>query len=359
MTMIRLFFKLIKWLVLTVVLVVIAAASPVAYVEFACRGSVIPNDYKPLITDTRFQLQEANTYLNYPGRHVVYAYDGLAETLKTGDEYQFDYIHSINGFWSSTCKLMKVADAHGGADPAARMAIYATGARFDLEMGLKAAYEETLGRLSATIRGPQKTPQDEEALQMAVDYAAFLRQAPWYGYDFDKANEALWAAPMTDPVRGWERRLALGGEWKAKAYSAKAVAAAVDAKGQYERTIRSVVTGLDNATLKAIPDVTVISDSAGGTVIETPRDNNFTHVLATIAAEGGSLREIAGNDDVMVSVTIPADANYGGPGEVISDMERDGFQTRRLLLNLKVSELANLFKVMSIGDPGIEHVFDY
>jgi hypothetical protein len=239
------------------------------------------------------------------------------------------------------------------------MMIYTIGASFDLEMGLKAAYEETLGRLFATMRGPQKTPQDEEALKMAIDYSAFLRQMPWYKYDFDKANQTLWAAPVTDPVRGWERRLALGGEWKAKTLYARAIGAAVAATGEAELTIRSVVSGLDDATLKSIPNVTVVSDIADGVVIETPRYDIFTHVLAAIAAKGGSVREIAGNDDVMVSVTIPAEANYGGPGQIISEMNRDGFQTKRLLLNLKVSELAPLFKVMPIGDPGVEHVFDY
>jgi len=357
--MIRFIFRLIKWLIVIAVLVVVVAASPIAYVEFTCRGNVAPNDYKPLITDPKFRRQEANTYLTYPEWHIVYAYDGLAETLKAGDEYQFDYVHSVNGFWASTCKLMKMADAHGGADQATRIMIYTIGASFDLEMGLKAAYEETLGRLFAMMRGPQKTPQDEEALKMAVDYSAFLRQTPWYKYDFDKANQALWAAPVSDPVRGWERRLALGGEWKAKTYYAKAITAAVDATGQADLTIRSVVTGLDDTALKAISNVTVVSDSAGGVVIETPRYDIFTHVLAAITAKGGLVREIAGNDDVMVSVTIPADANYGGPGEVIAEMDRDGFQTKRLLLNLKVAELAALFKVMSIGDPGIEHVFDY
>lgn len=358
--MIRFIFRLIKWLIIIVVLIVIAAASPIAYVEFACRGDVTPNDYKPLITDPQFQRQEANTYLTYPEWHIVYAYDGLAETLKKGDEYQFDYAHSIAGFWSSTCKLIKVADAHGGADSATRMTNYTIGASFDLEMGLKAAYEETLGRLFATLRGPQKTPQDEAALKMAEDYSAFLRQTPWYDYDFDKANEALWAAPITDPVRGWERRLALGGEWKAKHFYAEGIIAAVAATtGDAKLTIRSVITGLDDVALKAIPNVTVISDGANGTVIETPRYDIFTHVLAEIAAKGGSVREIAGNDDIMVSVTIPANASYGGPGEVITEMDRDGFETRRLLLNLKVSELAPLFKVMPIGDPGVEHVFDY
>lgn len=357
--MIRFIGRLIKWLLIVIVLVIIAAVSPIGYVELACRGDVRQPGYKPMIADTAFRRAEANTYLSYPEWHIVYAYDGLAETLKSGDEYQFPYLDSVVGFWSSTCKLMKIADDHGGADRATRTMIYTIGASFDLEMGLKAAYEETLGRLFATIRGPQKTPQDEEALKMAVDYSAFLRQTPWYKYDFDRANQALWAAPMTYRLRGWERRLALGGEWKAKSYYAAAIGAAVAATGQAQLRIRSVIYGLPADTLKTIPNVTVISEDTAGVLIETPRYDIFTHVLAEIAGKDGLVREIAGNNEIMVSLTVPPGSDYKGPGEVITRMHRDGFETDRLLVSLEVSELEQLFKLYPIGDPGLEHVFDY
>ena len=357
--MIRFIGKLIKWVFILFVLLIIGVASPIGYVELFCRGDVRESDYKPLIADAAFRRPEANTYLTYPEWHIVYAYDGLAETLKTGDEYGFAYFDSVKGFWSSTCQLMKIADRHGGADQATRTMIYTIGGSFTLEMGLKAAYEDTVGRLFATIRGPEKTPQDEEALKMAVDYSAFLRQTPWYKYDFDKANQALWAAPITDPVRGWERRLALGSEWKAKTFYASAIGAAVAATGEAKLEIRSVIYGVPADTLKTMPNVKVISESADGVLIETPRYDIFTHVLAEITAKGGMVREIAGNKEIMVSLTIPPGSDYKGPGEVITRMPRDGFQTERLLVSLEVSELEPLFKTYPIGDPGLEHVFDY
>jgi hypothetical protein len=352
--------KLFKGAILLLVLLLIGLAAPIGYVEFACREEIRPNEYKPLIADAAFRRQEANTYLTYPEWHIVYAYDGLAETLKKGDEYEFPYFSSVLGFWSSTCQLMKVADDHGGADQQTRIMIHTIGASFTLEMGLKAAYEETIGRLTAWLRGPVKTPQDQEALKMAVDYSAFLRQTPWYRYDFDKANQALWAAPIAaDPLRSWERRLALGGEWKAKALYAKAIEAGVAATGAAQLEIRSVISGLPADTLKTIANVKVISESADGVVIETPRYDIFTHVLADIAARGGVVREIAGNDDIMVSLTLSPGGDYAGPGEVITSMARDGFEGERLLVALKVSELESLFKAYPIGDPGLEHVFDY
>jgi hypothetical protein len=36
-----------------------------------------------------------------------------------------------------------------------------------------------------------------------------------------------------------------------------------------------------------------------------------------------------------------------------------GFPSDRLLVDVKVSELAALLKAFPLGDPGLEHVFDY
>ena len=357
--MMRFIGKLLKWLLTVAIVLAALLASPIAYVELACHAPVTSDDYKPLITDAAFQRKEANTYLTYPEWHIVYAYDGLAEALKTGDEYEFDYIPSIWNFWKSTCALTGVADRHGGDDGPTRTMIYTIGASFTLEMGLKAAYEETIGRLFATIRGPVKTGQDQFAANMAADYAAFLRQTPWYKYDFDKQVHALWALPVTDDPRGWERRLALGGEWKAKAFYARAIAAGVAVTGEAKLEIRSVVSGLPTGVLAQIPGVRVISEEPEGVLIETPRYDRFTRILAEIAISGGDIREIAGNDDVMISATVAPDKEYAGPGEVIARIGREGFSNDRVLVTMKVAELSRLLESQPLADPGVEHVFDY
>lgn len=357
--MIRLVGKLVKWVLILLLLTVVGLAAPIGYVEYACRAPVTTSPYTPLITDPAWQRREANTYLTYPEWHIVYAYDGLAEVLKTSDEHDFGYAASVWRFWETTCALTRVADSHGGADGPTRTMIYTIGASFTLEMALKAAYEETVGRIFAAIRGPVKTPQDEVAATMAADYAAFLRQTPWYQYDFEKSVDALWAAPVVERWRGWERRLALGGEWKAKTAYAQMIAAGVAATAPAKLTIRSVVSGIEAARLQDIGDVMVISETPDGIVIETPRYARFTEILAVIAAGGGTIREIAGNDDVMVTMTLAPDDAYVGPGEVIARLPRDGFGSDRVLIDTKVKDLARLIAAKPPGDPGLEHVFDY
>jgi hypothetical protein len=352
--------KVVKRSSIAIVIVLVLLLLPVGYVELACRGDQAAQRYTPLIADAAFQRKEANTYLTYPEWHIVYAYDGLAEALKTGDEHAFDYMSSVAGFWRSTCALMRVADEHGGADGETRTMIHTIGVSFTAEMAAKAAYEETLGRVATWLRGANKTPQDKAVAAMAVDYAAFLRQTPWYQYDFKRESQKLWAAPVDGWLRGWERRLAVGTEFTAKRAYASVIGGAVAATGVAQVVIRSVVSGIAPAALGRIDGVKIVRTGPKGVEIETPRYDLFTRILADIATRGGTIVEIAGNDDIMLTLTVPL--NAASPvkqGTVILRMTREGFSSERLLVTLKVTDLAALLRAHPIGDPGLEHVFDY
>ncbi len=357
----RFLWRLIKWTFAALILVAIALAAPIAYVATSCQGTPGAQQYQPLITAAEFQRMEANSFLTYPEWHIVYAYEGLARVLETGDEYEFGYFSSIKGFWSSFCQLNKVAQAHGSADTATIRTIYVIGASFTLEMGAKALYEESVGRLFVWLRGPQKSPQDEIAAEMAADYAAFLQQTPWYKYPFEQEVQNLWNAPLTMPVRGWERRLALGGEWKAKAAYAGVIADAVAAVGVAKLEIRSVVSGLSEQQLKSITGVQVIETLPEGIVINTPRYRAFSNILREIAKLGGAMVEIAGNDDVLMTVTEPGGTAYPEleGTAVIATVDRDGFGEQRVLLNVKVPKLSDVITLLAAGPRRLEHVYDY
>ena len=351
--------KGLAWCVGILVVVLLGLLAPVAYVETFCRGKAEARTANPLVPEAD-RRPEANSYLTYPEWHIVYAYDGLAEVLKSGDEHRFDYLASIRDFWAADCALTRVADRRGGADGETRIMIATIGVSFTLEMLLKGAYEETIGRLTALWRGSTKTPQDLVARDMAADYAAFLRHTPWYAYAFPPWREKLWAAPIDGVVRGWERRLSLGAEWGAKTGYARLIGGAAAAGTPAALTIRSVVADLPAATLAAMPDVKVVGEAQGGVLIETPRYARFTQLLSEIAKAGGNLLDIAGNERVMVSLTTARDATPPGlPGEIILRLYRTGFAGDRILVAVPIRDLAGLLRAMPLADPGIEHIYDY
>jgi hypothetical protein len=124
--------------------------------------------------------------------------------------------------------------------------------------------------------------------------------------------------------------------------------------------IRSVVSGLDPTILERMPGVKVIGRHGGGVEIETPRYDLFTRLLADIARQGGAIREIAGNDEIMVSMTVPeGGAARVSHGTVILRMKRDGISGERLLVNVRMTDLSAFLNTYPLGDPGLEHVFDY
>jgi hypothetical protein len=351
--------KYFGWGLLTAIVLLVG---PIISTELFCHGKVDGPAYQPLINNKAEQRPSANSYMTYPEWHIVYAYEGLAETLDRGDEYQFGYLHSVIGFWRAECRILQAADQHGGADFATRSTSYVIGPSFGLELFFKALYEKTLGAGFAILRGHEKAPQDIAAREMAHDYATFLNQAPWYEYDFQKAIIALWDAPVTQPIRGWERRLALTGEWKAKILYAQGIKSLVGATtGDADLTIFSVIQGLTKQQLMEIQGVSVKQELGPGLLIETPRYAAFNAILIEIAKRGGEIIEIAGNDNIMITTLHGRGANgrYGENAKVLATLERQGFGEERDLVEVKLAGLSGLIRQLPSGEARLEHIYDY
>ena len=135
--------------------------------------------------------EEINSYLTYPEWSIVHAYEDLAGVMRQGSESDFAYFASIASYWSSLCNITRLASSRGTISLDYKVMLYTIGLSFAAEMGLKGLYELTIGRFTAWFRGPKRTPEDEFALAVAEDYAAFLRQTPWYEYPFGVQARAV------------------------------------------------------------------------------------------------------------------------------------------------------------------------
>jgi len=347
-------FRFVVWSIAALVVAVLLLLSPVAYTELACHGDLEESNYQSLLAEEHHR-NEAATFLTYPEWHIVHAYEDYAKVLETGDPHDFGYVSSVVGFWSSLCALTEKADAHGGADSATKMMVYTIGVSFTAELAFKALYEETLGRIFTWLRGADHSALDRASAEMARDYAAFLNQVPWYKYAF-KSDVAVLSASKDGSLRDWERDLALGIEFSSKAAYAQVIDQAVAATGQAKLTIRSVVEGLTQQQLELIDKVTVLGPSAQGFEIETPRYRIFTHILEEIALAGGRIVEIAGNDDIMLTVIGPLSASHSG---ALIQLRRQGYGDQRALLSVGITELSEILRTIKDGPWRLEHVHDY
>ncbi len=345
---------LVRWagrLVLLLGVLILGLLSPLLYIETMCRPEGATADHAPLVGPD-WQRAEGRTLLTYPEWHIVHAYDDYAEVIRTTDPHRFGFLGSIGGFWTSLCALSQASGPHGGFDWTTKQTIYTIGVSFTAELLAKAAYEETFGRAATSVRGTGRAPLDEVSARQAGDYATFLQQVPWYKWDFTADAAALDAA-ATGAFRDRERRFALGVEYRVKAAYAGVIAAAVASVGEDPLRLRAVVTGLPEAALAALPEVTVIVIRPEGTVIEAPRYRAFTRIADSIARAGGSFVEIAGNDDILFTMisTEPAP-----PGALYS-VRRQGNSGNRSLNLVPVADLAAALR--ALPDGALEHVHDY
>lgn len=347
---------LIRWIkraIIAVMALVVILALPIVYIETACRGTPIEDSYVSLLPPEHHR-PEGRTYLTYPEWHIVHAYDDYAQVIDTQDPHNYNTLQGITGFWTSLCALSETSASHGGFPWATKQMVYVIGVSFTAELALKAAYEETIGRLFVGLRGADHSPLDTISARQARDYATFLQQVPWYRWDFD-ADIAELKQNATDSLRDRERRIALGLEFRTKSAYAGVIEQAVASAGADALTLRMIVTGLSAQDLAALPDVRVITERPEGIEIETPRYRVLTHLLADMAQAGGDFVEIAGNDDIMLTLTSPApDAEHA-----IFSFARQGYGDYRHLEALKITDLAERLRALAGSETRLEHIHDY
>jgi hypothetical protein len=345
--------RFLKWTALGTTAVLVGLLAPLGYVETACRPELQPDDYKAILPDDKHR-DEGRTLMTYPEWHIVHAYEEYAEVIRKGDPHDFSYLSSIAGFWGSLCSLSHASGAHGGFSGDIQTTIYTIGVSFTAEMLAKATYEETIGRVATLIRGPDHSKLDALSADQAFAYGEFLQQVPWYEWDFAADAQDL-KDQATDSFRDRERRLALGLEYKVKGAYAGVIQNAVAQMEPDALRLNMVVSGMDQTALGKLTNVDVIGPLSEGIEIETPRYRELTHLLEDMAGRGADFMEIAGNDDILLTVLSEEDAMPGA----IHSVERQGFGDTRHLVLVKVAKLGDLLRGLKDRDLVLEHIHDY
>lgn len=357
--------RTLKWLGLAIGAMLLIAAVPITYVETQCFDS-LPREtssYRPILpAEERHAL--VDTFLTYPEWSIVHAYEDLAMVSRARGEHAFSYAGVVSRYWTSLCSLATKASAKGPVAPDVKAMLYIIGVSFSAELGVKGLYETTIGRLARMTAGELVTAEDRFAHDLADDYAAFLRQTPWYEYPFGSKLAEFWrVVPMSSPavIRSLERRIALSLEWGVKSLYARLMALAADL-APAKLTLRSVISALDDSEAAPGAPIRLIERRADGSVIvETPRYRAFTAILLQQLDKGRDIIEIAGNDHIFVTVLVPA--GWAGPpagGERVlalplqwrAEWERHG-------VYLPLSKLGALVREIRAAGGIFEHAYDY
>jgi len=344
----------------------VAGLVPIVYVETRCTAP-LPGEASAAPFHSRLPGQagrrgEARTWLTYPEWYIVYSADSYARYLGAGGRPSgYGYFGQISGFWSGLCAVNRASAPAGGAGDA-KVMLYTIGLSFSAEMLVKAAYENTLGRLSEWIGG-HRSADDAYNAEIWRHYGAFMHETPWYRFPFGRAFSGLWTTESGGtPVRHWERRIALSLEYGVKAGYAGLIGWASGATlGRDELTLRFVAHA-EPARLAAIDRRLrpVARLGHGLTAVEAPRYAQFTDILVHLSQTPVEISEIAGNDDIFVTLLVPAAYRPPEGAQAILEVpleERPGW--RRLGLTVKVPRLLGLIRQARSGGAELEHVYDY
>jgi len=340
-----------------------AIVVPVLYIEAGCRAPIpgleAGQDYRPMLQPDE-RRPEARTWLTYPEWHIVYSADSFGRHLAARPPSAYAYWPDISSFWSSYCLLNR---ATRGSDAAAeaKVMIHTIGISYSVELAVKAAYENTIGRLFEWAGG-WPSQGDAYAARVQQRYGAFMHQTPWYRFPFGAALSGLWdIGTEPRPVRNWERRLALSAEYGVKAGYARLIDQATGATlGRDELSLRFVALAAPAALAAVDPRLKPVRSERGLTVVEAPRYAEFTELLLKLADTRTELVEIAGNDDIFVTLLQPPGVALPTVGTAMLSMplgDRPGW--RRVGVTVKVPQLLDLLRQAQAGGGTIEHVYDY
>jgi hypothetical protein len=349
---------------------VVAALSivvPVVAIEGGCRpeapawaGAAAIQPF-PEVTEKNYRRPELNGYFTFPEWHIVYSFEDFGRFLDQANESAFNYGSQVFGFWKSFCAINRLAAGRGETPLDIKAMIYGIGISYSAEYAIKGAYENTIGRVTEWIRGPERTPQDLYARKVLQDYATFLYTAPWYKFPFGEKLSGLFAIidPSLSLARTWERTFALGSGYLVKAGSAWLIQKAAGSD-EAPRDIMLVVRTLPQAMLAREPRIKVLRAlNSDWQLVRIPRDKAFTDILNGILSEGFEVAEIAGNRNILVTVIAPDSTTLSTHGRELFSQPLDakpGF--RRVGLDAKIADLVLIGRELKSAGVTIERFYD-
>jgi hypothetical protein len=309
------------------------------------------------------------TFLTFPEWFLVFSPAELADHLKSNRPSSFPFIGHSGQFWSSYKAVTDETIARKMPFNAGyHLMVMVIGVSTTVEYAIKFAYESTIGRLTEGFTF-QKIAEDKFAAQYAQDYVDFIRDLPWYQYDFLKQLRTLWATVPNQEghsIRKWERRFSLTTELLLKAGYGKLIGLATGSIYDTPLLVTSVVVTpsdtLIAAKSSAFPAIQVLKQfSTNQSLITIPRYEKFTAYAKQLAQANLNFVEIAGNQTIiLVSLIGPQNWAPTLTDKVLIEQPILTLKDRkRIVATVKVKDLAQALRTWSAQQVQVEHLFDY
>lgn len=306
----------------------------------------------------------ATTYLTLPARYTVYSAEEYASFVKSRAPSRFPYFAAVGQSWryyKGACRATKRVYPF---DPGAHARLGIGALSFSMENAVKGTYENTVGVVAEGV-GFYHTDEDVFARKTAREYADFVRAAPWYDFPFGSKLIGLWKDTSLwgpDPARKWERRLVLSGEYAVKASYGRLVRWS---RGRPDRPEDLVIHAwIDDAPERIFADnriQKVKTVAPHSFIVTVPRSEAFTQIVTALAKQGVRFRDVAGNDDILVTAIAPRAWDYrlAIGGVLLSEEILTNPAAKRIAVRAPVSGLPAILTELNRGGASLEHFHPY
>ncbi|MCX4162004.1 MULTISPECIES: hypothetical protein [Paraburkholderia] len=307
------------------------------------------------------------TLLTFPEWYLVHSPAEYARIVRIAPSHDFPFLDQTGQLWSSYATVTREQlHDHYPLNPGYHVMIWVIASSTTIEYALRSIYENTVGRASWLLGGEKLTDEDRYGAQAAQEYVDFIRQEPWYLFDFSARLHHLWSdVPLWGPglIRKWERRYALTTEYAIKAVYGKMIEKAT--RAAYTPALMTTDVVVDHLPdgWSAPTHVSVLAHLPDGqALLALPRYFDFRLAATTLAQQGIHLTDIAGNRSViLVTLWVKDDQVLPATsGRVLFEQPLTmPAHTRRVALLIPVRDLSDFLAAAGKDGLETEHVYDY
>lgn len=315
---------------------------------------------------SNYRRSEDQTYLTLPEWYIVYSADEYATFIANNPPSQFPYFQAISQYWRNYYDVCAVTRDQYPLNGRYHTILSVIGVSFTFENLIKGAYENTIGRVAEWLSSDELTKEDAFARQVAKEYGDFIHTIPWFEFPFGEKFSRLWRETSLwgpNVVRKWERKFALSLEYGGKALYARIIKGGNEASfTPQDLEIQVWATGISEEVLQQEPDIQIVKTIDDEAVIAAiPRYEAFTKTLPRLVERGVQFVEIAGNDEILITVIAPSNWAYQmEAGKVLFErpvLSQPGFN--RIAVNVPVPSLHVVLNELAAQGIELEHIYDY
>ena len=307
---------------------------------------------------------EEQTILTVPEWYLVFNPKEYSDYLESGaNPSAFPFYASIDEYWNLYDRSLKlVSEAYPTNEEYLTM-LKVIGASVTLEYSIKILYENTLGRFFSLFHNGINSDEEETIIKAQRAYSDFIYHTAWYEFKFLPWIGKVWSTSNTKEsnwMRKVERKILFTFEFLFKAGYAQLIE--WGAQASYEEPVTDIYLLVSSTEkIMASKDAKLIKQQDDKMIIAVTRWGAFTTSMHNLADKDITIHEIAGNDEILVSVLAPNEFNL--QSNTIQTLYESNIVTddknKRLVCFMSVTELLPFISDMKAKGIKVEHIFDY